>query len=516
MSKSFKPNQAKKNLGAVYTPQHLSIWLARHLKELGCDPSVILDPAAGTGALLEGSNLVFPKALLKGYEIDQQAHAALVRSGWASGASYCDALLIKDWFADSDDGCKLIFSNPPWGAKINEGTSKIYKHNFQAARGSFDIFDLFVEKTIKTLNSGDWAALFLPDSLLLENHSETRRMIHNNVLVHSITRLPEGIFPGVNMGSMAVVIQKVPVPVNHKVKFSRIGRLEYFSGNQTYSELEDYRSRNEIDVKQSTWIESSAANWHGGHASLESVSLPSDLINHSSEKSGSSWDLWFTSGRGLEIGKKQLVKGYPLVSVSDQMIPIVVGEDVNRRSVHPSRLMNLSEIKGLRLKNEFVPGKRLLVRKTGIGIKAAVAEDVVTTQTVYHFRLNEQAPHYALHYAAGFLTSRVLIAIHLAKTGETEWRSHPYVTQKVIRDLQLPIPNPGSVEERIAINIAQTSELLHLKADAELEDLLDHLVAELLGRGDSLVRWAINFLESIEGCSYTKLLSTGLRPKKTA
>jgi hypothetical protein len=242
-----------------------------------------------------------------------------------------------------------------------------------------------------------------------------------------------------------------------------------------------------------------------------------DLLHHCSQANGSTWDLWFTTGRGLEIGKKALIKGYPPVSISDQMIPIAVGEDVNRRQVSPSRLLKLGGANdGLKLKNEFTPGPRLLVRKTGIGIKASVAEDIVTTQTVYHFRANSQAPNYALHYAAGFLTSRVLIAIHLAKTGETEWRSHPYITQKVIRDLQLPIPVAGSHQESIAKEIASLSMRLHVQDDFELEERLDHLVAELLGHGEQLVKWAITFLANIDGCSYTKMLSAGLSKKRTA
>lgn len=516
MLKVIGPTSGQKSLGAVYTPAHLAVWLARHLHSFGCDPKTVLDPAAGAGALLEAAGSVFPNAQLRGLDLDKSAHDLLKEFGWASSDEPSDALLIEDWFVDRTSGHRAIFSNPPWGAKVNAASAHAYKQLFQSATGSFDSFDLFVEKTINTLREGDWAALFLPDSLLLPNHARTRRLIHENVLIHSVTRLPEGVFPGVYMGTLALVLQKKEVPASHSIKFSRISRFDYFSSEPSATKVEKYRIGHQAEVQQSDWIESSAATWHGNATLLGELALPSSLINHCSQASGSNWDLWFTTGRGLEIGKKALVKGYPPVLVSGKNIPVVVGEDVNRRAVSPSRLLSLPDSKDVKFKSELVPGPRLLVRKTGIGIKAAVASDVVTTQSVYHFRPNANAPEYALHYAAGFLTSRVLIAIHLAKTGETEWRSHPYVTQKVVRDLQLPIPEPGSIQEKIAKEIATISSCLHVQDDFELEERLDLLVAELLGKGQALVAWAKTFLAGIEGCSYTKQLTAEPRSKKSA
>jgi predicted RNA methylase len=514
--KVIRPTDGQKNLGSVYTPHHLAVWLARHVKSLGCLPNTIVDPAAGVGALLEASALVFPTARLFGLDLDEQAHTQLVARGWAARAEPCDALLADDWFATFNEGSKLVFSNPPWGAKVDSASADAYKRVFANATGAFDTFDLFVERTIKSLERGDWAALFLPDSILLPNHARTRRLIQENTLIHSVTRLPEGTFPGVSMGCVAIVIQKIAIPNGNSIKFSRISRSNYFSVRPTPSKIEAYRLRGQSEVPQSQWLGSSAATWHGNHTNLSELNLPSSLIDHCSEVSGSTWDLWFTTGRGLEIGKKALVKGYPPVSISDEMIPIAVGEDVSRRSVAPSRLLSMRAAEDLKMKKELMPGQRLLVRKTGIGIKASIATDVVTTQTVYHFRAKSNAPTYALHYAAGFLTSRVLIAIHLAKTGETEWRSHPYVTQKVVRDLQLPIPNAGSKQEKIAKEIAAISESLHLREDLDLEDRLDLLVSELLGHSEELVTWSKMFLANIDGCSYTKLLCTASESKKSA
>lgn len=502
--KTVKHNKA---LGAVYTPSSLALWLAQHLVSLGCSPSTVLDPAAGGGALLEAASQVFPKAKLLGFDLDKPAHETLLGLGWAAKSKPVDALKETEWFQNECPGTRLIFSNPPWGAHISGSDSASYRELFGLAKGSFDTFDVFIESTLNNMRAGDWAALFLPDSLLLPNHIEARRLIQQNSLIHSIVRLPEGVFPNVAMGCITLVLEKKKPTSGHRIKVSRIKRADYLSSKADSKRIEELRVEGETTEGQLKWIRSAAATWQINSLGIARGNLPDSLVNHNAQAFGSTWDLWFESGRGLEIGKKNLVKSWPPVGVSATMVPIAVGEDVNRRNVTPSRLLDLSKSSNLRLKNELDPSPRLLVRKTGIGIKAAVASGVVTTQTVYHFRPKAAAPSYALHYAAGFLTSRIAIAIHLAKTGETEWRSHPYVTQRVIRDLQLPIPKLGSTQEALAEEIAAISESLHTLDSLHLDDRLDYLVARMLGCNQELVDWSRTFLDGITGCTYTRNLA---------
>ena len=507
------PEQAR-NLGAVYTPEHLSQWLISLVKNLGFSPDLILDPAAGDGALLVASERVFPEALGLGIDVDEKAHDSLLQGGWAHGPRPCDALGQVQWFPESG-GSRLIFSNPPWGARISKQDSERHKSKYRCAVGSYDIFDVFIERTISELRTGDLAALFLPDSLLLTNHTLSRQIIQENSIIHCLVRLPEGIFPGVSMGSLALIIEKGAPNKNHLIRYSRITRSEYFQSDKRSDTLESLRTRSEVRIPQSEWSLSRAATWQT-HSLIGSVRLPSSIINHSSSESGSSWDIWFTSGRGLEMGKKSLIKVRQPVAGSENMKPVAVGEDINRRTVKPSRLIDISKSTNVRTKSELSPTPRLLVRKTGIGIKAAVGSGVITTQSVYHFRPRDSAPDFALHYAAGFLTSRVLIAVHLAKTGETEWRSHPYVTQRVLRDLQLPIPAKDSYGEALAREIATLSEMLHESPDPAMEDELDLLVARILDSDKTLVDWAKDFLSKVTGCSYTRELSEARITDKSA
>lgn len=501
-----------KSYGAFYTSEDLSLWLASLVKKSGFEPKIILDPSAGGGTLLESARKVFPGSKLEGLDIEPSAHSFLIDKGWAISHQPTDALLSDAWKSTKTKHRRLIYSNPPWGATLSTKQNHEYKKIFTLAKRSFDTFDLFVEKIIAELNLGDWAALFLPDSLLLESHKNTRTLIQSQTIIHHAVRLPEGAFQGVAMGSIALIVEKGSATPEFRIQVSRIRRNEFLKNINGVEGIEQLRVKSMTRINQREWAASDSVNWNFSFNSKIPNFLPQQLFHFDSAESGSSWDQWFTSGRGLELGKNALDMG----ANSKRKLRVVVGEDVTRRFVQPSRQMNLKTQIQINLKSEIESGKRLLVRKTGIGIKAAVAENVVTTQTVYHFKAKPEAPSYALHYAAGFLTSRVIIAIHLAKTGETEWRSHPYVTQKTIRDLQLPIPKSGSRQEIIAKKISKLSELLHANQDSDAEKQLDLLVCKLLGVGPELANWSINFLSRVSGCTYTQELANGAENKLTA
>lgn len=501
-----------KSFGAFYTPEELSLWLVGLVKKSGFKPKIILDPSAGGGALLESAGRVFPRSKLQGFDLEPGAHSYLLKKGWGLLEKPTDALLVDKWQTSQNQQPQLIYSNPPWGAKLTPKQVRSYRNKFTLAQGSFDTFDLFVEKILTALQIGDWAALFLPDSLLLESHKKTRMLIQRQTRIHHAIRLPEGAFLGVAMGSIALVLEKGEPKSDFKIEVSRLQRKDFLSNSDGAEGIENLRVKSASKINQRNWADSDSANWNFSVRENIPEILPNHLFHFDSATEGSSWDQWFTSGRGLELGKSSL----DLATTSKRKLRVAVGEDVSRRIVEPSREMNLQTQLRVNLKAEVNSGKRLLVRKTGIGIKAAVADNVVTTQTIYHFKARKAAPGYALHYAAGFLTSRVVIAIHLAKTGETEWRSHPYVTQKTIRDLQIPIPKAGSRQELIAKQIAKLSEELHRDHDIIAEERLDLLVCKLLEVGPEVASWALDFLSGVSGCTYTKELAGARKKELTA
>ena len=503
MNTRTQPAQIKKNLGAVYTPEFLALWLAEAIKQFGFRPDVILDPAAGGGALIHAAQKVFPGARGWAFEIDRKAHLELKAYWPEKNSKPGNSLTVERWIPEKKSSV-LIFSNPPWGAYISKEEDTYYRNAFTSARGMYDTYDLFLEKSIEQLPQNSWGAFFVPDSVLLKQHQNIRKILLQKTQIKSITRLPEGTFSGVAMGVIAIIFKKAKPRNNSKILISRIDRSAYLSLGDNSQTLKKVLRKGEHYISQSLWSSDPNFSWTM-EFKKDANFLEGRSVIDGSIGPGSTWDTWFESGRGLEIGKKSNYLT-ELRGKNGNLVgrKVAVGEDVNRLQVNPSKCL-VPKIRGLDLKSELDDNERLLIRKTGIGIKAVVTTGVATTQTVYHFLPKKSAPTYAMHYAAGFLISRVVIALHLAKTGETEWRSHPYITQRAIRELNLPIPKKGSVEEKIAKEIASISKSLHKKGrDTALEVRLDQLVCQIIGGTSDLLNWSYKFLADVKGCSYTR------------
>jgi hypothetical protein len=122
-------------------------------------------------------------------------------------------------------------------------------------------------------------------------------------------------------------------------------------------------------------------------------------------------------------------------------IKIKVGEDLYRYTSKSKRWINTTK-EGINYKNLAIyQGKKILVRKTGIGITASIDyEESITNQVVYILKLN---PKYeskiTLEFILAVLNSRIMTYYLIKKYGENEWKSHPYLTQTML--VSLPFPN---------------------------------------------------------------------------
>jgi hypothetical protein len=178
---------------------------------------------------------------------------------------------------------------------------------------------------------------------------------------------------------------------------------------------------------------------------------------------------------------------------------------------------------GVQYKSDAIyAAPKLLVRKTGLGLNAAHdTTGSFTTQVVYHFLARSTAPAFFLSYLEGLLCSRVLLALHLVRTGETEWRSHPYVTPKMLAMLPIPTPAPANANWRQAKAIAEAVERVHSVSDKnrpQAEATVDRLVAGLFGLDVDGCAWVQSVLaqtQALRAFSHTR--SAGLlRPEIAA
>jgi predicted RNA methylase len=513
--------------GQVFTPTFLAIWLADLIKEhLGEDWSgKVLDPACGDGELLSAAIAKLPNSKLYGVDIDVSATQS-ARSRLRQSATIKTADMLMTPLVGAG-GKPLTFdavvSNPPWGADLLHSRASLRNLGYSLANGQFDSWSLFVEASLNVLKHGGVAAFILPDAIFAPEHIATRTFIAENFSIELIARLGEGIFRGVYRGTTVLVVRKRKPQANHLVEVFRLAKAQRASVMSGELDLQAARLRDRHFVDQGRFVSDTLSRWD------IDVRSSDQRILERMESEGGNWSELILSGRGVELSKKGIVKacrncghatpaptrprdvicaGCGQTAHSDEMLterivvsesndmpgfmPLIVGEDIGRYDLSCSRQIKLN-VPGINYKHQELYGQeRLLVRKTGIGLKATVTDKVAASnQVVFHYVPRSRDMNFFLYYVLGVLSSRTMFAYHLRKSGENEWRSHPYVTPKSLAALPIPAPEVGSRAWRQAIEIATRvkKHLTHKGRDKKLDLEIEGLVAGLYGLDRSDLGW---------------------------
>lgn len=531
--------------GAVYTPLLLARWAAEILAEYmpECRQASILDPACGDGALLQAVAQQFTGSLsLFGMDID---HAALcTASRWLPELTshHANALAVMDTARREclmgNTAYDAIITNPPWGADPGFTRSQLQHMGYTLANGQFDTYDLFLELSLRLLKTGGVLVAIIPDSLFLPEHEPLRRLLAANGEICLLARLGEGFFEGVFRGTTVVVLRKQAPSPDHQVRCVRLTkewRRRIQTGAATLSQASRALSHT---VRQERFTNDAAVKFD-----IDMQEDEEEVISKITRQE-SAWADWFVSGRGVELSKMGRVLRCPSCeyalpvprieaghiicrcckkpfqsqdALAERFVrprsaltvpspdplwqPLIVGEDVDRYHCLARREIRLDG-RGINYKTpETFTKRKLLVRKTGLGIKAAIDDTgAYTNQVVFHYLQKDSAPAFAMDYVLGVLNSRVLLAFHLKSVGETEWRSHPYITQKVIAALPVPQVREGTWQWRQASAIA--AAVRQRPADAHpdcAEDLqIERLCAGLFGLNSSDCEWVLQVLDSTQ------------------
>lgn len=507
--------------GAVYTPPTLALWVAELLAaRLSGTAGTVLDPACGDGELLAAIKVPLGNDwLYMGRDISRQAiEAAQLRLGSNADLLPGDSLELP---LTSSNDVQAIIMNPPWGVQLKLTRKDLSQAGFSLANGQYDSWDIFMEWAVKATGQGTCVAAIVPDAFFSQEHAATRRLLLNRTQIYLIARIGEGWFKGVSRGTCIIIFRNSSAPKDHKVQCVRVpkaARVQAMEGD--IQPLRDCESNSSF-MPQDTWFNDpdSTIDFNGFFTSRS---------RFKTEERGTGWTSWVSSGRGVEIGKKgsvlrctnckshrpmpkqrdvrcikcgekfDLVEYQAIVTAlppdGSPWQPLIVGEDVKRFSATPSRWIR-TDLQGLNYKSPTVFAQdKLLVRKTGLGINAAVdTSGSMTTQVVFHYLANKKAPPFFLAYLEGMLSSRAMLGIHLMRSGESEWRSHPYLTPSLIGRLPIPLPIPGTQTWAAASQMASLTTRVRNRSLAEqdviaLELEIDRLAQSILQLSDEDVR----------------------------
>lgn len=542
--------EQKKAIGSFYTPPIVADFLAQLVSSLIPSGGIVscLDPAVGDGVLLHSILLFLTKDRihsLSGVDIDKKAISAVINS-----FSRCE---LKTYFKETDAlkplgaktcsagwkrvrskvdtaGFDVIVCNPPWGADLSQYHN--LGESFSNAVGQFDIYDLFIELIVNQLKDGGVYGLIVPDSIFSKEHLRSRQLLLDETCISHIVKLGESFFPDVN-SSVSIIIGRKQINQDSCVRCTHVSpnQRKAILSNETC--LIDIENNNHIDVPQDYMI---SRGWEMvTDTTKEDIDLLARLDLLPKIKSVSS------SRRGVELSKRGLIWCCPkchkwspmppsnrnahcsfcdsdyitgqlslehIVVSSDEKlpnsVPITIGEDIHRYSLKESRRIVLG-YSGINYKEaDCFKGKKIVVRKTGVGISAAIDYyGHYTNQVVYILKTNDEKST-PTELLMAVINSRIITYYLMKSKSVNQWQTHPYLTQDDLGGL--PFPNLESYnksdlveiikEIKRLVRILQNNEntISFNKVDAKLERLL----AELLQINENDYRLIYRALQSAQ------------------
>jgi len=410
-------------------------------------------------------------------------------------------------------GFDIVIANPPWGADTGPYRERLEGGDFSLYGGQFDTADLFVELALAIVRPGGFFGFILPDSLFNAERERLRRMLVSQTEIRFIGRFGEKIFGRVNRACAVVVCCKRKpgalatvdclhlTPAFRRAILGGGGRFEQAEGMLAHRVGQVRFAANDeclfdIDVEKAD--ESLVGRIKGSGATFRDYLSSSRGVELS--KSGRvcrccRCGLWMPlpmsprakcphCGASLSLSLTDAVRIVARRPV-DGYAPILVGESVCRYRLETGYWIDVQK-PGIKYKDRaHYEEPKIVVRKTGVGLSAAIDySGSLTNQVVYALKprdVGKAVP--PLEFFLGVLNSRALYYYLVKSYGETEWRSHPYVTQRQLLDLPVPRVDVGDGATCPQVHEIATLVGRHAvgangmppEADAEVERLVSML-----------------------------------------
>ncbi|MFC1830046.1 Eco57I restriction-modification methylase domain-containing protein [Thermodesulfobacteriota bacterium] len=412
------------------------------------------------------------------------------------------------------EGFDIVIANPPWGADTNNYKNNFKNGEYELFKGQVDTSDLFIELALSIVRQNGYIAFIVSDSLFNKERTHLRKLLLEQTDIKFIGRFGEKIFENINRACAVIICKKKPPNPNNETDCFRLNpelRKNILSGDTSFAEADISLSHKvkqnrflnnsyhcfDIDLKSDEEKILKRINYRSLHfRDFLSSSRGIELSKLGKVIKCSFCNLWFPFPRSKSLKCPHCKSGLKQNELSFDTIisetkkngyrPLLVGESVWRYKILKNKWINIKK-KGIKYKDSSLyQGPKLLVRKTGVGILSMIdINNSMTNQVVYIFKLKQNMPYnLPLEFFLALLNSRAIYYYLVKRFGETEWRSHPYLTQTQILDL--PIPDTSILMDKVnQINEIKKVVSLYIKKDKEIsprhDAKIERTISDLFG-----------------------------------
>jgi predicted nucleotidyltransferase len=322
----------------------------------------------------------------------------------------------------AEGGFDVVIGNPPWveSKRMQPAEKAYYRAAFQSMYGQYDIFNGFVERGLQLSREHGVLGFIVPNRFIMNpDYEPLRLLLLNTAKILQLCDVGEHIFESVEMPAVITILQK-ELEANERNK----NQVRVKTSIEDL-EREGYK---EYSVPQEQFLKE--------HAFLFTIYQPAEVstIIQKIENGAVKFGELVNNARGVEIGKRsQLVSDRRL---GNDYVPFLVGEDMDRFIILEHRFLRLGDGTVDYKNPELYQGEKILVRKTGAGIRATLDDaNFYVIQVIYIFKPKSEKAN--TRYLLGLLNSKLMSFYHFVKFGEKEKKAFPHLRQELV--LQLPI-----------------------------------------------------------------------------
>ena len=199
----------------------------------------------------------------KDKELRKEISTLLVKDGWGSETAKqvaafdpydqnaSSAWFDAEWMFGVMDGFDVVIGNPPYIRVHKQDTAQkqVLKKLYKSPFGDFDIYIVFIEKSLLILKSHGFLSFITPDKFLIREYGqEIRKIILSNRIVelYDISRADDTF--GAAVYPLISIIQKSQIHSQTRIRFAKSIKNINLPQNEYFHPQDEWQKSNMIEL----------------------------------------------------------------------------------------------------------------------------------------------------------------------------------------------------------------------------------------------------------------------------